>query len=220
MEITANCGGDVLISCPAKSEQDVQYRAISWYKVSDQGHLSGIVRWNLQSNLVSVYSGLKQSVGFPTGDGFTIELRNLTQQHLGVYRCTLWAPLGRQNREGDTRLTVTGCSTLADIFQDMKIFLQTDYKLLALFPSVIIVYVVYRCSFSRRFFLVTRSLVYLEGDEKGCISGPTDSPVFLGGGLKQGDYLITENDLTLFQKNADPKNIWLSFCPDFLSRRW
>ena len=73
-----------------------------------EDHLSGIFRWDRQTNTVRRFAKLTQVVECPSGDGLTLELQNLTTGDSGVYRCSLWAPIGHRNREGDIQLGVTG----------------------------------------------------------------------------------------------------------------
>ncbi|KAJ8336726.1 hypothetical protein SKAU_G00379460, partial [Synaphobranchus kaupii] len=111
---TSLCGENAFLRCPVKAEpNNVEYRAVSWYRVSE-GRLNGIVRWDRRTNTVRRFVNLTQVVECPSGDGLTLELRNLTAKDRGVYRCLLRAPVGQINREWDIQLSVTGCSDEVD----------------------------------------------------------------------------------------------------------
>ncbi|XP_036374680.1 CD83 antigen-like [Megalops cyprinoides] len=109
-DITAKYGDDITLRCPVSAERHVKYRAVSWYKVSDDG-LSGIFRWDQRRGSIRLFKGFNRSVGCPTGDGLSVELQNVTTDDQGAYRCSLWAPVGHRNRDGDVKLIVTGMVT-------------------------------------------------------------------------------------------------------------
>ncbi|XP_035283991.1 CD83 antigen-like [Anguilla anguilla] len=120
---TVACGDDTILRCPAEAElQRVQYRAVSWYQVSE-GHSTGIIRWDRQTNSVRKFVNLSRDMECPSGDGLTLRIRNLTTKDNGVYRCALWAPVGEFNREWDIQLSVTGCSEAEESYDVKDILL-------------------------------------------------------------------------------------------------
>ncbi|KAJ8406910.1 hypothetical protein AAFF_G00291860 [Aldrovandia affinis] len=120
-DMNAACGEDVILKCPVKG-YDVGYRAVSWYLVSND-HLNGILRWDRKTGSVRKFLNVNRTVGCPSGDGLCMELRNLTAEDRGVYRCSLWAPVGQRNRQGDIQLSITGCSQVLDSFRAEDILL-------------------------------------------------------------------------------------------------
>uniref|UniRef100_A0A8C9TXP2 Ig-like domain-containing protein n=1 Tax=Scleropages formosus TaxID=113540 RepID=A0A8C9TXP2_SCLFO len=109
-EVLSKSGKEAVLICPAMAKPQVQYRAISWYKVSANG-LSGILRWDRKRSEVLMYHGFTRPVQCPISNCLSLSLRNLTCEDGGEYRCTLWAPLGHQSREGTVHLNIKGTFT-------------------------------------------------------------------------------------------------------------
>ncbi|KAI1902116.1 hypothetical protein AGOR_G00041400 [Albula goreensis] len=131
--ITALCGDSVILRCPVKAELNhIQYRAVSWYQVSED-HLTGIFRWDRRTGSIRKFVGLTRPVECPSGDGFTLELQNVTAKDGGIYRCALSAPVGQVNKEGDVKLNVMGCSQEMDLYM-----MKSEYILLLAAAAVVL----------------------------------------------------------------------------------
>ncbi|KAJ8272748.1 hypothetical protein GJAV_G00092980 [Gymnothorax javanicus] len=140
--IAARNGENVVIRCPALEElHHIKYRAVSWYRVYED-HFSGIIHWDRRTNTLRWFVNMTQDVTCPSGDGLTLELQNITAGDSGVYRCSLWAPIGYLNRDWDIRLTVKGYSDVEDSFSEGDIWLYIAGPLL-LFGFTITVLFVY-----------------------------------------------------------------------------
>ncbi|XP_067913986.1 CD83 antigen-like isoform X2 [Heterodontus francisci] len=104
-EVFVRLGERAKLSCDAPSKSEVQYRAISWYKVADAGFsLSGIVRKDFKENIVRKYLGFNGSVELASASPYFLTILNVSSDDLGTYQCSLWAPLGEQNKQADVRL--------------------------------------------------------------------------------------------------------------------
>ncbi|KAG7455427.1 hypothetical protein MATL_G00256710 [Megalops atlanticus] len=139
-DITAECGDDITLRCPVTTERHVKYRAVSWYKVSDDG-LSGIFRWDQQRGSMRLFRGFNRSAGCPTGDGLSMELQNVTTDDQGAYRCSLWAPVGHRNKNGDVKLIVTGCSHAEDSLAKVEIMLYAAGALALCVTTLSLLYI-------------------------------------------------------------------------------
>ncbi|XP_059364223.1 putative butyrophilin subfamily 2 member A3 [Carassius carassius] len=102
-EIRFFLGEDAVLSCAAKTKPDVQYRSVTWYKVSEEPsqQLSGLVRKRLTENSgdVKKYKGVQRDVRL-FESSMSLLLSNVTAEDSGIYKCFLTAPLGHQNQEG------------------------------------------------------------------------------------------------------------------------
>ncbi|KAL1259809.1 hypothetical protein QQF64_010386 [Cirrhinus molitorella] len=108
-EIRFVSGQDAVLRCEAKSKPEVQYRWVTWYKVSEEpSHLlTGIVRKKLTENnsTVEKYKGVEREVKL-LENSMSLLLSNVTEEDSGIYKCFLSAPLGHQNQEGEIVLNV------------------------------------------------------------------------------------------------------------------
>ncbi|XP_041040826.1 CD83 antigen-like isoform X3 [Carcharodon carcharias] len=104
-EVFIRLGEIAKLPCDAPCVPKVQYRAISWYKVADDGFgLSGIVRRDLKENISWKYLGFNGSVEVASASPYSLTIHNVSTEDLGRYHCSMWAPLGEQNKQGDVRL--------------------------------------------------------------------------------------------------------------------
>ncbi|KAM9309302.1 CD83 antigen [Pholidichthys leucotaenia] len=130
-------GGTCTLQCAAKSKPGVQYHAVRWYKVS-QGKspsLHGLLTKNLPNGTTRWYVGVEREVEL-LEETHDIVLRNLTCSDVGVYRCYLAAPVGEQNRDGDTRLTLADCP--ADTMENPLTEKAVSDTILIIFASVML----------------------------------------------------------------------------------
>ncbi|XP_078286249.1 CD83 antigen [Rhinoraja longicauda] len=106
-EIAVVLGERALLPCEAHEKLDVGYRAISWYKVADDGiRLSGIVLNNFREKRVRNYLGCNMTVKTSSTRPYSLTIYNISVQDLGTYRCALWAPIGEESKSGLVRVTV------------------------------------------------------------------------------------------------------------------
>uniref|UniRef100_UPI00398F8488 CD83 antigen-like n=1 Tax=Pristiophorus japonicus TaxID=55135 RepID=UPI00398F8488 len=104
-EVLTRLGERAKLPCDARSKSAVEYRAISWYKVADDGlSLSGIVRKDFKENIARSYLGFTGSVEVASANPYFLTIHNISSEDLGTYQCSLWAPLGEQNKQADVRL--------------------------------------------------------------------------------------------------------------------
>ncbi|XP_072365706.1 CD83 antigen-like isoform X2 [Scyliorhinus torazame] len=106
-EVFIRLGEIAELPCEASYVPEVQYRAISWYKVADDGFsLSGIVRRDFRENISRKYLGFDGSVEVASAKPYALTIHNVSGEDMGTYRCSMWAPLGKRNKEADMRLMI------------------------------------------------------------------------------------------------------------------
>ncbi|XP_023668431.1 CD83 antigen [Paramormyrops kingsleyae] len=106
----STCGEKAVLRCGAPAEPGVQYRHLTWYKITDdpQSSRKGLISRNLWSNSTKTYSQLERPV-FLREDSSDLVIFNTTAQDSGHYCCLLSAPVGHKNQEAFIRLKVSGC---------------------------------------------------------------------------------------------------------------
>ncbi|XP_041040061.1 CD83 antigen-like isoform X2 [Carcharodon carcharias] len=108
-EITVKCGETARLPCRAQYKFGIQYRAISWYKIADDGvGLTGIVRKDFQENIARRYLGFNRSIELAPARPFSLIIHNVSSEDFGTYQCSLWAPIGEQNKQADVGLRELG----------------------------------------------------------------------------------------------------------------
>ncbi|XP_011617162.1 CD83 antigen [Takifugu rubripes] len=111
-EVSSVCGQDCVLHCGADAEPGVRYRAVRWYKVSQNSwpHLSGLLTRNLTNGVTHWYNSTHlKAQPVLLGDSYNIRLSNVTCADSGRYICHLAAPVGDRNSEGEILLKLTDC---------------------------------------------------------------------------------------------------------------
>ncbi|XP_060706154.1 CD83 antigen-like [Hemiscyllium ocellatum] len=125
LEVTVKCGETARLPCEAEYEVGVQYRALSWYKITDDGvGLTGIIQKDFRENVARKYLGFNRSVELASELPFSLIIRNISSKDFGTYQCSLWAPLGKRNREADITLREVGILQTPKSFGQQKTILQ------------------------------------------------------------------------------------------------
>ncbi|XP_078097393.1 CD83 antigen-like [Mustelus asterias] len=104
-EVVVKCGETARLPCRAEYELEIQYRAISWYKIVGNGDgLTGIVRKDFRENIARQYLGFNGSIELDSTRPFSLIIHNVSREDFGTYQCSLWAPLGERNKQADVEL--------------------------------------------------------------------------------------------------------------------
>ncbi|XP_051871581.1 CD83 antigen isoform X2 [Pristis pectinata] len=100
-EIAVQLGEEARLPCEAQEKNEVQYHGISWYKVADDGiRLSGIILKNFNEKTPRKYRGCTTSVELSSFRPYTLIIYNISSEDMGTYHCSLWAPIGEENKKG------------------------------------------------------------------------------------------------------------------------
>ncbi|XP_051509308.1 uncharacterized protein LOC127414937 isoform X1 [Myxocyprinus asiaticus] len=98
----------IKIPCQANIEQGLKYRKITWYKVDEISNvLTGLVLKNLIKNITLHFKFAKQS--YEVGEDNSLLIPGAAGENCGLYRCTLWPPLGQYIQEGDYEYYSADC---------------------------------------------------------------------------------------------------------------
>lgn len=98
----------IKIPCPASIEQGVEYRKITWYKVEeDSDVLTGLVLKDFLKNITTLYKFANYS--YEVGEDNSLLVPSSAKVDCGMYRCTLWPPLGHYIQEGNTDYYSADC---------------------------------------------------------------------------------------------------------------
>lgn len=98
----------IKIACPASIEQGLKYRRITWYKVEEGSDvLTGLVLKDLLKNITTLYKFANYS--YEVGEDNSLLVPSSAKVDCGVYRCTLWPPLGHYIQEGNTDYYSADC---------------------------------------------------------------------------------------------------------------
>ncbi|XP_067914055.1 CD83 antigen-like [Heterodontus francisci] len=139
-KVVVKCGEAAMLPCQAEPTLGIQYRAISWYKVDDDGvGLTGIVRKDFQENITRKYLGFNGSVELASARPYFLTIHNVSNEDFGTYQCSLWAPLGERNKQADVGLREEG------IFQPLKFGGQLTILpiVLTILGSALLIYMVF-----------------------------------------------------------------------------
>ncbi|XP_043565940.1 CD83 antigen-like isoform X1 [Chiloscyllium plagiosum] len=99
--VAARCTQTATLPCTARRQVMQSYRAVSWYKVGE-ATLSGIIR--KAGNEMIRYKHFNGNAMITENDSLVIA--RVTEDDAGIYRCSLLAPLGGMNQDGDVTLSV------------------------------------------------------------------------------------------------------------------
>lgn len=98
----------IKIACPASIEQGLKYRRITWYKVEKGSDvLTGLVLKDLLKNITTLYKFANYS--YEVGEDNSLLVPSSAKVDCGIYRCTLWPPLGHYIQEGNTDYYSADC---------------------------------------------------------------------------------------------------------------
>ncbi|XP_077079462.1 uncharacterized protein LOC143732356 isoform X2 [Siphateles boraxobius] len=98
----------IKIPCHANIEQGVKYRRITWYKVKESSDvLAGLVSKDLLKNITRLFKFAHHS--YEVGEDNSLVVPGTAEEDCGVYRCTLWPPLGHYIQEGNTDYYSADC---------------------------------------------------------------------------------------------------------------
>ncbi|XP_059508627.1 uncharacterized protein LOC132210730 [Stegostoma tigrinum] len=101
LSVAARCTEAATLPCTARRQAMLTYRSVSWYKV-EEATLSGIIR---KTGSKSVrYRDFNGNVTIDEND--SLILAQVTEGDAGIYRCSLLAPLGGKNQDGEVTLSV------------------------------------------------------------------------------------------------------------------
>ncbi|XP_043565942.1 uncharacterized protein LOC122559896 isoform X3 [Chiloscyllium plagiosum] len=98
--VAARCTQTATLPCTARRQVMQSYRAVSWYKVGE-ATLSGIIR--KAGNEMIRYKHFNGNAMITENDSLVIA--RVTEDDAGIYRCSLLAPLGGMNQDGDVTLS-------------------------------------------------------------------------------------------------------------------
>ncbi|XP_037376845.1 CD83 antigen [Talpa occidentalis] len=100
-EVKVACSQDAELPCPAPRDPHVAYN-VTWVKTRGCGE-------TLVAAQEDPHPSQKGSTEAPSGDLYSLKIRNTSCCHSGEYRCTLQGPTGQSLHEGTVILKVTGC---------------------------------------------------------------------------------------------------------------
>ncbi|KAK6471942.1 CD83 antigen-like [Huso huso] len=108
MLVAGDYNGTERLLCTARAEQGLQYRKVTWYKVEGGvGELTGLVLKDLHTNRSYLYSSANHS--YQIEEDYSLLIPGAGLGDCGLYRCTLWAPLGQRMQEGDCTFLLDDC---------------------------------------------------------------------------------------------------------------
>ncbi|XP_043574993.1 CD83 antigen-like [Chiloscyllium plagiosum] len=147
LEVTVKCGETARLPCKAEYEVGVQYRALSWYKITDDGvGLTGIVQKDFRENIARKYLGFNRSVELASELPFSLVIHNISSEDFGTYQCSLWAPLGKRNREANIDLREVGILQTSKSFGRQSTILQVVLTTLGFTLLMLVVFLSIMCA--------------------------------------------------------------------------
>nr|XP_033786136.1 CD83 antigen [Geotrypetes seraphini]XP_033786137.1 CD83 antigen [Geotrypetes seraphini] len=107
--VSVMCTEDAVLPCIAPQDPNIAYRAVTWYKINGSSEeVSVVARKNLLKNTEPYLEELEDSVEIFSKKWY-LKIKNSTTSHSGIYKCSLWAPVGKLNTYGILMLRVKGC---------------------------------------------------------------------------------------------------------------
>ncbi|XP_020842447.1 CD83 antigen [Phascolarctos cinereus] len=136
---------NALLTCTIPWNPQTPYTMIFWDKINEQnGELTKMLGMNLS---LSDQTEINDSLEACPSEKCSLKIINATCQHVGTYRCTLWA-LGEENSPSDTvELKVAGCTMESEGDKFKKH--QTEVFLLLFLAMFYVFLIVFTCKFAR-----------------------------------------------------------------------
>ncbi|AVR29718.1 hypothetical protein [Three spot gourami iridovirus] len=129
----------VALSCPAERKANVTYRAVRWYKQSNDG-LRGLMSKDVNGTM-RYYVGAPTAMTMLPDDTLVLDFA-LTCDWNGTYTCHLSAPVRERNVESATELYVVPCMPPA------AEPVQQDITAVVMFPvNVVLIVITTVCAF-------------------------------------------------------------------------
>ncbi|MCJ8734845.1 hypothetical protein PDJAM_G00239930 [Pangasius djambal] len=100
------------VPCIVNLEEGVEYRKITWYKVSiGSGSLMGLVMKDIRTNTTQLYKFANHS--YQIGNDLSLlHVPEHRQEECEIYRCCVWPPVGHHIQQSDYSLP-QGCQSNA-----------------------------------------------------------------------------------------------------------
>ncbi|XP_053481370.1 uncharacterized protein LOC128608029 [Ictalurus furcatus] len=98
------------VPCTVNQEEGVEYRKITWYKVSvSSGSLVGLVMKDIHTNTTHLYKFANHS--YQVGNDLSLlHVPECSQDECEMYRCCVWPPVGHRILQSDYSLP-QGCQS-------------------------------------------------------------------------------------------------------------
>ncbi|KAI5610301.1 hypothetical protein C0J50_5124 [Silurus asotus] len=92
------------VPCKVELEKGVQYRRITWYKVSFRSDmLVGLVMKDIRTNITQLYKFVNHS--YQIGDDLSLlHVPEHSPEECDIYRCSVWPPVGHRILQSDYSL--------------------------------------------------------------------------------------------------------------------
>ncbi|XP_027718495.1 CD83 antigen isoform X1 [Vombatus ursinus] len=143
------CSEDALLTCTVPWNPQTPYTMIFWHKINEQsGELTKMLGMNLSlSEQFLDQKEINGSLEACPSEKCSLKIQNTTCQHVGTYRCTLWAP-GEENSPSDTvELKVAGCTIEPEGDKYKKH--RAEVFLLLFLAMFYVFLIVFTCKFAR-----------------------------------------------------------------------
>ncbi|AXN91026.1 putative immunoglobulin-like domain containing protein [Namao virus] len=118
-----------VLDCDAKRVLQHNYRRVTWYKVTGDDELTGIVSIRQKNRTVAYYAGARGR--YEVTESNSLVIVNPSKSDCGTYQCQLWADLGQQNQKGNIEFKIEGCADIE--------FYYIDHMELIMFGNLIII---------------------------------------------------------------------------------
>ncbi|XP_072459989.1 CD83 antigen [Notamacropus eugenii] len=140
---------DALLTCTAPWSPQTPYTMIFWDKINEQsGELTKMLGMNLSlSEQVPDQKETNSSSEVCPSEKCSLMIKNITCQHVGTYRCTLWAAGEENSPSATVELKVAGCTMEPN--RDKLQKYQTEILLLLFLAMFYVFLIVFTCKFAR-----------------------------------------------------------------------